>query len=186
VRIIFIRHGMTAGNLEKRYIGLTDEPLCQAGEEALKAVEYPSADVVICSPMKRCTASAEIIYPGISHVLIPSLRECSFGEFEGKNYKELSGDLRYQQWIDSGGEGAFPGGELPEDFRRRCCQGFIEAAEKYSEYGSLAFVVHGGTIMSVLSRYAVPHRDYFQWHCENGRGYVCCWDGEKITDTESL
>ena len=29
--IILIRHGATAGNLERRYIGRTDEPLCEQG-----------------------------------------------------------------------------------------------------------------------------------------------------------
>ena len=32
MQIVFIRHSMTAGNLERRYIGCrTDEPLCEAG-----------------------------------------------------------------------------------------------------------------------------------------------------------
>ena len=28
MEIVLIRHGATAGNIEKRYIGTTDEPLC--------------------------------------------------------------------------------------------------------------------------------------------------------------
>lgn len=31
MKLIFIRHGKTAGNLERRYIGRTDEPLCDEG-----------------------------------------------------------------------------------------------------------------------------------------------------------
>ena len=29
--IYLVRHGKTAGNIEKRYVGSTDEPLCEAG-----------------------------------------------------------------------------------------------------------------------------------------------------------
>ena len=33
--VYLIRHGQTQGNLERRYIGSTDQPLCPAGREAL-------------------------------------------------------------------------------------------------------------------------------------------------------
>ena len=36
--ILFIRHGSTAGNLEKRYIGRTDEPLCEVGIAQIEAL----------------------------------------------------------------------------------------------------------------------------------------------------
>ena len=31
--ILLIRHGKTAANLERRYVGETDHPLCEQGEE---------------------------------------------------------------------------------------------------------------------------------------------------------
>ena len=56
-RLILIRHGMTEGNREKRYIGTTDESLCEEGRRVLEkrkaAGEYPEADVVFASPMRR-------------------------------------------------------------------------------------------------------------------------------------
>ena len=36
MKIIFIRHGQTKGNEEKRYIGRTDELLSQKGIEEIK------------------------------------------------------------------------------------------------------------------------------------------------------
>lgn len=38
MKIIFIRHGQTKGNEEKRYIGRTDESLSQKGIEEIKIV----------------------------------------------------------------------------------------------------------------------------------------------------
>ena len=36
--VFLIRHGQTRGNLERRYIGSTDQRLCARGREALEAV----------------------------------------------------------------------------------------------------------------------------------------------------
>ena len=107
--IYLIRHGKTKGNLEGRYIGRTDESLCEAGRENLKKYQYPQVEMVFTSPMKRCMQTAETIYPGQQYQCIEEFRESDFGAFEGHTYKELSGDVRYQAWIDSGGTLPFPG-----------------------------------------------------------------------------
>ncbi len=119
MKINFIRHGKTLGNIEKRYIGRTDEPLCEAGKRELKSRLYPDCEIVITSRMKRCTQSAEIIYPNKKIVIAADLRECDFGNFEGKNYHDLSGDTDYQNWIDSGGNITFPNGDDPQKFKKR-------------------------------------------------------------------
>ena len=124
MKIIFIRHAKTKGNLEKRYIGVTEEPLCEAGISDLKSISYPDCDVVISSPMKRCIQTAEIIYTNKKIVVGENLKECDFGDFEGKNYLELSANPDYQRWIDSGGTMAFSNGENPSDFKKRCIAEF--------------------------------------------------------------
>ena len=96
MKINLIRHGQTSGNLESRYIGTTDEPLCSAGMKALSRRRYPAHGVLICSPMKRCIQTAQAIYPGVKPMIMHELRECDFGAFEGKNYLELNGDPDYQ------------------------------------------------------------------------------------------
>ena len=35
MKIVLIRHGATAGNIKKRYIGITDEDLCASGIESI-------------------------------------------------------------------------------------------------------------------------------------------------------
>ena len=186
MKILFIRHGLTNGNLAKRYIGRTDELLCPDGITELKKLRPRSCDVVICSPMKRCIATSKLLFLNQEPVLCDDLSECDFGDFEGKNYAELSDDADYQKWIDSGGKLPFPNGEAPSDFRARCLGSFEKIVRRYEHCSSLAFVVHGGTIMSILEKYAVPRRDYFDWHCENGHGYVCEWDGKKLEITEEI
>lgn len=172
MKIWLIRHGMTAGNVQKRYIGKTDEPLCEEGIKQLSGNNYGRPQIVIASPMLRCRQSADILYKGIETVYCEQLRECDFGIFEGKNYMELSGNPQYQQWIDSNGTMAFPKGEDPQSFKRRSVQAFKNMLVQYSMADEVAFVVHGGTIMSVMEALAVPRQDYYSYQVKNGQGYV--------------
>lgn len=189
MKLVFIRHGKTNGNLHLRYIGSTDEELCQEGINGLtdnlyKNI-YPAADIIFTSPMKRCIQTAGIIYPGLDKRLciIDGFREIDFGRFEGKNYLELNGDIEYQEWIGSGGIGKFPGGEDRETFSGRCISGFRKAlliCHSFIEDGVLKedvavpFIVHGGTIMSIMEAYAGEGKgSYFNYQCSNGHGYIC-------------
>ncbi len=175
MKLIFIRHGRTAGNLEGRYIGRTDEPLCSAGRAELERKSYPAADTVVTSPLLRCTETARLIYPDREPIICDGLRECDFGEFEGRSYDELNGTPAYQSWIDSGGEMAFPGGESKRGFCERCAAAFEALLPTLS--GATALVAHGGTIMAILERYAVPKKEFYEYHVENGGGYITEWDG---------
>ncbi len=171
-KIILIRHGITCGNLEKRYIGCrTDQPLCDDGKAALMQKKYPDCDLLFCSPMRRCLQTAEIIYPGKEPIIIPDLRECDFGDFEGKNHSELDGGEYYQRWIDSGGLLPFPNGETTEGFKKRCTESFLECVNLY-EFNCAAFVVHGGTIMAIMEELALPRKTYYEYYVENGGGYL--------------
>ena len=184
--ILLIRHGETAGNREKRYIGRTDEPLCPAGTAALEQCMYPRCAVLVSSPMRRCVMTAQILFPAQEIRICEAFRECDFGDFEGKNYAELNGDPAYQAWIESGGMMPFPNGEAPTDFRARCCGGFRQTVNKFYDSESIALVVHGGTIMSILSQFAEPHRDYYDWMTANAHGWLCDYDGQIITVQEKL
>ena len=76
-KFYLIRHSITKGNLEKRYIGAkTDEPLCKAGYELLKEKHYPKVEKVIASPMKRCIETAQLLFPDTQIQIEESLREC--------------------------------------------------------------------------------------------------------------
>lgn len=177
--LFLIRHGETPSNEQKRYIGRTDEPLSSYGISALEQRKregrYPDADYIAVSPMLRCVQSAEMIYGRKPDVCVEDFREIDFGSFEGKNYMELSGNPDYQKWIDSGGELPFPDGESREQFTARCVEAFryfasfLKTEENPPE--TAALVVHGGTIMAVLSSFS--DGDYFSFQCRNGEGYRC-------------
>ena len=174
LKLLLIRHGETAGNKLKRYIGKrTDESLCREGMDELEKLVYPSVQAVYTSPMLRCTQTAGILFPGKKLNIIDELAECDFGEFENKNYMELRGNELYQAWVDSGGLLPFPGGESREEFKHRNVIGFQRAVNGCIRGGlsMAALVVHGGTIMNVMEEYADEERSFYDWHVKNGKGY---------------
>lgn len=179
--IWLIRHSRTEGNALGRYIGKTDEELSAEGISLLGGLDYGKPERVYTSPMKRCVQTAKILFPEQSPVLVDDFRECDFGEFENKNYKELAGNPRYQEWVDSQGRLAFPGGEDSLQFRSRCCSGFCRVMDRIlEENGKLtAIVAHGGTIMSILEAFGLPEKSFYNWQISNAQGYLLQAEPEK-------
>lgn len=186
IEICWIRHGKTPANERKCYLGRTQEVLSERGRREIsrKRDSYPAADVVVGSPMLRCIQTAELLYPGQDVKTFADFREMDFGIFEGKNYLELSAVPEYQAWIDSNARLPIPGGESRKAFIRRCQNGMQELVAWLSPlvqgeqaYRRAAAIVHGGTIMALLSTYDQCGGDYFSYACENGGGYrsMLCW-----------
>lgn len=188
MKIYLIRHGKTPGNQLGKYIGVTDEALLMEETEKLKEESYPEVDKVVISPMLRCQQTAKLLYPQGNYDTKDSLRECDFGKFENKNWKELTDDPDYQAWIDSNSTLPFPGGEDPKDFKDRTCEGFAESIQNCIEerITSVAFVVHGGTIMAILERFAEEKKAFYEWHVKNAEGYEGCVDAEKWLAGEKI
>ena len=179
MEVRLIRHFATEGNLEKRYIGVTDEEIKAEFvlEHTLKKEENGreewKPELVIVSPLRRCRQTAEILFPGEPVHIIEELAECDFGEFENKNYKELEGNPHYQEWIDSNGTLPFPGGESREGFKSRNLRGFDRVVSGCirSHVAEAALVIHGGTIMNIMEEYADIQKPFYEWHVRNGGGY---------------
>lgn len=179
VHVSLLRHGATRSNLMQRYLGVTDEPLCDEGIKALERGKrqgiYPPVQRVVASPLRRCVETASLLYPDLEPQLECGFRETDFGLFEGKNYEELMADEvcrdAYQAWIDSGGAMPFPEGESMQQSNVRVGEAFERLLSTLT--GDTALIVHGGTIMGILSAYATPRREYYDYRCENGAGYLC-------------
>lgn len=132
-----------------------------------------------------------------SQVTEAGFRECSFGEFEYRNYQELNGHPDYQAWIDSGGTIGFPGGEDQKAFCDRVQTAFEvcirdDVMPKARNWGQIyagqnaaekefttAMVVHGGTIMAILSKWQCRIRIIFIGQVKNGCGYLVCLDTDE-------
>ncbi len=184
--ILFIRHGATAGNLERRYIGGSDEPLCELGIKQIKALKAKAfqADYLFVSPMLRTQQSAQILFPQKPVTIVNEFRETDFGIFEGKTADELKGCSEYQTWLDSFCLAPIPEGEHISDFKKRCCIAFSDIIKKLPEDSSTVFIVHGGVIMAILEAFAEPKQDFYDYHVKNGEFIRCTLqDDNKLKNT---
>lgn len=185
MQIYLIRHGMTKGNLEKRYVGTTDEGILESWKEELTRRTPPIVTSLYVSPMRRCIETCECLYSNQKYKSIEDLKELNFGEFEYKTHEELENNEQYVSWMESNGEDPFPGGESLRGFQKRCVLAFDKIIQYELENGteSIGFVVHGGTIMALLDAYSSPHKDYYHWQAGNGQGYQATVTQSQDEDT---
>jgi len=192
VNIAFIRHGKTIGNVQRRYVGSTDGPLCTNGIEELLGLKqqgiYPQVQHVYVSPMLRCLQTGDMIYHAVPHTIVTDLREQYYGNFENKTYDELQHIPAFRRWIDTAGASNVPNGEPQKDFFIRCraALGQVLKDAKENGFDQIAVVAHGGVLMALLSAYAEPHRSFYEWHAANGRGYLFSADSWYMRKTLTL
>ena len=78
MKLWLIRHGMTKGNQEHRYVGTTDEGILPEEKERLQAKAadmdlHPT--IVFVSPARRCRETAACLFPGLQAAQL-----CASGE----------------------------------------------------------------------------------------------------------
>ena len=171
-KLHLIRHGLTEGNLLGQYLGSgTDSPLCQSGIERLEMLRekftFPWPEKLYVSPMKRTIETAEIIYPDHDYTIVADLRECQFGEFEGRTFQEL-------MVIDPNSGYQPEGGEASAYFAERVVLALDQIFMYMMRNGihEASAVTHGGVIVLLLSMLAFPRKNPGEWTTDNGCGFT--------------
>ena len=184
VAVTLIRHGKTAYNLEKKYLGWTDAPLLNEEKARLRALRrhYPSPDLVITSDLKRCAETAERLFPAQDIVIDPRFRECHFGDFEGKSYRQLEDHHDYRMWLENPFQTRPPNGEFYRDFQARLTDGWKHMVNLVNDqYAStVTIVTHAGVIRHFLVKYSCERNSFWQWDIGFGCGYTLFFEREQL------
>ncbi|OQW86880.1 MAG: histidine phosphatase family protein [Rhodoferax ferrireducens] len=188
-RIIAIRHGETAWNVDTRLqghldIALNDVGLWQARRVA-QALADESVDAIYASDLLRAWQTAQTIaeVAGCPLTAHTGLRERGFGEFEGKTYAEIEAiwpDLS-QQWRKRVPDWAPPGGESLRTMRERVLTTASSLAARHIG-GQIVLVAHGG-VMDMLYRLATGQELQAPraWHLGNAAINRLLWTPEGFT-----
>jgi probable phosphoglycerate mutase len=159
-RIIAIRHGETAWNVDTRIQGHLDIPLSANGrwqaERLASALQDEAIAAIYASDLTRAWETAQYVgqLQGVPLTKEIGLRERDFGDFEGKTFAEIEMLLPEQsmRWRKRDPEFSPTGGESLIALRARV----LEAAERLAAQHpgeQIALVGHGG-VMDVLYRAA--------------------------------
>lgn len=176
-KIHLIRHGITEANQDGRYIGRTDLPLSPEGLSALLALkaqyQYPGGVRFFTSPLVRCKQTLEVLYPNCQPEVVDGLRECDFGDWEGKSIRDLKNDESFLQWME-GKTKEIPNGEGTEDFRTRVCAAFEGIVNNLLHSGDTEAVIctHGGVITLLMQLYSLPRLDPKDCLAAAGQGFT--------------
>ena len=159
-RVVAVRHGETAWNVDTRIQGQLDIGLNATGiwqaQRAGSALADEPIGVVYASDLSRAWQTAEeIARPhGLAVQPEPRLRERAFGNFEGLSFAEIEATLPVQArlWRERDPEFEPEGGESLLMFRDRVTGVAAELAARHP--GELVVLVAHGGVMDVLYRAA--------------------------------
>jgi len=199
-RIIAVRHGETAWNVDARIQGQLDIQLNETGRWQARrvgqALSGEQLSAIYSSDLERAHETARAIgeAAGIDVVPHPGLRERRFGMFEGKTFDEIQQNWPEHalNWRKRIPEWEPPeGGESLLQLRERVNRTVHDLASRHS--GELiAVVAHGGvldTLYRIATRQAVNSPR--TWQLPNGAINRLLWTPEGFTlvgwsDTQHL
>lgn len=159
-RIIAIRHGETAWNVDTRIQGQLDIPLNDTGRwqaaRLAQALAGETIHAVYTSDLARAfeTASAIAGVAGLPLQTVEGLRERSFGIFQGKTFAEIETAWPDQALLWRQRDTAFApaGGESLLQVHERVARTTLSIAERHPGE-QIVLVAHGG-VMDALYRLA--------------------------------
>lgn len=189
-RIIAVRHGETAWNVDTRLqghldIALNDKGQWQARRVARALASEPIA-AVYSSDLSRAWQTAQAIAAGHGlHVQPePRLRERAFGQFEGRTFHDIERELPEQaeRWRRRDPDFApAGGGESLLVFRARVTEAVADLAARHP--GELLVLVAHGGVMDLLYRAATGQELQAPrtWQLGNAHINRMLWTGQGLT-----
>jgi broad specificity phosphatase PhoE len=151
-QLLFLRHGLTDWNAERRMQGRRDITLNDDGRTMVAAWRLPSefADLpVVASPLVRCRESAEILKannPGLGPITFDDrLVEKHWGVWEGRNLHEMEAELGDKAHC---GDYRPEGGESRQDMLPRISDALADLA---ADPAPRIVVAHRGVIRAVYA-----------------------------------
>ena len=129
-KVLYFVHGTTTDNAEKLCSGWKEAMLNELGKEQAKNLgkvireKGINFDVLITSDLQRAIDSSNIAFPEYKKIRDNRLRECNYGDLDGK-HKSL---VIYEEHIES----RFPNGESLKDVENRIREFIKDLEENYS------------------------------------------------------
>lgn len=162
--VLLLRHGQTAHNAERRFMGVTDIGLNDEGRrQAREAAQLLSGNVsaVYCSPLGRAQQTAEPL--ALPTTLLTELAELDQGELEGMTPPQAMSRFPdfFAAWQQDPFTTRVPGGESLGECQARATTALCRVLQAHTPTELVVVVTHQMVISAL--RCALDQRSLTDW-----------------------
>ena len=178
VNLIFVRHALTVDNQKSRLSGHIDSSVSEEGKEQIDKITNYLKDFDIdkiyttTSSRTKDTVKKLSELKSIEIIEKESLKEISFGDFEGLTFKEIENRYpeEFQDMIKKGYEYKYPNGEsLIDSYNRVCTE--LDNIISDCDNQTILICSHGGTIRNIIT-YLISNSYKYHWNFKIDNGSV--------------
>lgn len=178
VKLILVRHALTIDNQKSRLSGHIDSSISEEGKEQIdKLTNYLKdfdIDKIYTTTSSRTKSTVKKLseLKSIEIIERESLKEISFGNFEGLTFDEIKNKYpeEFQDMIQKGYEYKYPNGEsLIDSYNRVCIE--LDNIISNNDNRTILICSHGGTIRNIIT-YLISNSYKYHWNFKIDNGSV--------------
>lgn len=178
VKLILVRHALTVDNQKSRLSGHIDSSISEEGKEQTDKITNYLKDFDIdkiyttTSSRTKDTVKQLSELKSIEIIEKESLKEISFGDFEGLTFDEIKDKYpkEFQDMIEKGYEYKYPNGEsLIDSYNRVCIE--LDNIISNNDDRTILICSHGGTIRNIIT-YLISNSYKYHWNFKIDNGSV--------------
>ena len=178
VKLILVRHALTVDNQKSRLSGHIDSSISEEGKEQIDKITNYLKDFDIdkiyttTSSRTKDTVKKLSELKSIEIIEKESLKEISFGDFEGLTFDEIKDKYpkEFQDMIEKGYECKYPNGEsLIDSYNRVCIE--LDNIISNNDDRTILICSHGGTIRNIIT-YLISNSYKYHWNFKIDNGSV--------------
>lgn len=178
VKLILVRHALTVDNQKSRLSGHIDSSISEEGREQIDKITNYLKDFDIDKIYTTTSSRTKDTVKKLSELKFieiiekESLREISFGDFEGLTFDEIKDKYpkEFQDMIEKGYEYKYPNGEsLIDSYNRVCIE--LDNIISNNDNRTILICSHGGTIRNIIT-YLISNSYKYHWNFKIDNGSV--------------
>lgn len=178
VKLILVRHALTVDNQKSRLSGHIDSSISEEGREQIDKITNYLKDFDIDKIYTATSSRTKDTVKKLSELKFieiiekESLKEISFGDFEGLTFDEIKDKYpkEFQDMIEKGYEYKYPNGEsLIDSYNRVCIE--LDNIISNNDNRTILICSHGGTIRNIIT-YLISNSYKYHWNFKIDNGSV--------------
>lgn len=178
VKLILVRHALTVDNQKSRLSGHIDSSISEEGKEQIDKItnylkDFDIDKIYTTTPSRtKDTVKKLSELKSIEIIEKESLKEISFGDFEGLTFDEIKDKYpkEFQDMIEKGYEYKYPNGEsLIDSYNRVCIE--LDNIISNNDNRTILICSHGGTIRNIIT-YLISNSYKYHWNFKIDNGSV--------------